>query len=510
MRRRGLSLLSIAVLAASLFGGLGLPSAARGTVDLRICGAVSAYVPATAVAAGALTVGNVPLVIAAGATLSSQVAVGANLCFAFDLDSSGKISTATVTANVTATANVCGVVSAYGKADADSAGTLTIGGISYVIAVGAKLPASVVVGANLCLKLTLNGFGQITGGTATVNVTSKLDICGIVTAYAQADANSTGSLTIGGRTLTLAIGSSLPASVKVGADLCLKLTLNAIGQVQGGTATLNVKSTVQVCGIVNAYAKATSTTTGSMRIGGRTFILALGSQLPAMAKVGADLCLKLTLNAIGQVQGGTAQLNVNSVIEVCGQVTAFVAAGSTSNGSLTIAAIQRPIAAGAALSSQIKASAYLRLNLKLDVFGRVADAVVLKVGVSLADACRGAATPPTGPGSSALPNPSDEGDPSPSQSGEEGGPSPSQSSDEGTEPGNAGCVSDGTHGTVGRPADDPNGFLPDGASFGRAASLMAAMALPLLLLLLGLAGWILYQRRGSLVGENADEGEVAS
>ena len=496
MRRRPLTLiLSTAVLALSLVGGLGTPVPARAAVDLRLCGKVAVYAPATALAAGALTVGAVPLVIAAGTTLSSQVAVGANLCFALDLNASGKVTGATVTANVTSTIRVCGVVTAYAKADANSTGSITIGGIPFVLAVAAKLPAIVKVGANLCLKLTLNGFGQISGGSAIVNVSSTLNICGVVTAYAKADTNSSGSVTIGGRKLTLAIGSRLPAAVRVGADLCVHLTLNALGQVQGGTAKVNVTSTLQVCGVVNAHARATLTSIGSLRIGGRTFVVAAGSHLPAAIRAGANLCLKLTLNAIGQVQDGTVQVNVNSTLEVCGQVTAFVAATNTSNGSLTIAGARRTIAAGADLSTKIKARAYLRLRVAVDVFGRVADATVLKVGVSLADACQAAATPdPSGspdPDPSGSPDPSSSGSPNPSGSA---APSPASS----VLPGlgtNQDCVSGGTSGAQGRPADGDNGILPDTASFGRAATVLVVTAVPLLLLLLGVATWVIYQQR---------------
>jgi hypothetical protein len=507
MRRRALTLiLSTAVLGLSLVGGLGTPASARAAVDLRLCGTVAVYVPATALTAGALTVGAVPLVIAAGTTLSSQVAVGANLCFALDLNASGKITGATVTANVTSTINVCGVVSSYVKADADSTGRITIGGIPFVLAVRAKLPAIVKIGANLCLKLTLNGFGQISRGSATINATSTLNLCGVVTAYAKADANSTGSVTIGGRKLTLAIGSSLPASVKVGANLCLKLTLNLLGQVQNGTAKVNVSSTVQICGVVTAYARATNTATGLLTVGGRSFALAAASQLPASVAVGKDLCLSLTLNALGQVQNGTVQLNVDATLDVCGQVTAFVDASNTTNGSLTIGGVHRVVRAGTDLSAQIKAGAYLRLRLKVDVFGRVADAIVLKVGVSLADACQAAASP--APSGSPDPGP---GSPDPSGSPDASGssdPSASPSPSSSVLPGvvENPCAPKGNGDAAGRPVAGGGGIIPDTASLGRTAAVLAVSAVPLLLLLLGVAGWVLQQRRRV----EQLEGEVAS
>jgi hypothetical protein len=431
MRRRGLTRLSIAVLAISLVAGAGLPAKADAAADLRLCGKVTAYVPATTLTAGVLVIGPVPFVVAAGTTLSSQVALGADLCFALGLNASGKITDASVRANATA----------------------------------------------------------------------NLNICGVVTAYAKADADSTGSLIIGGRKLVLAIGASLPTSVKVGADLCIRLTLNAFGQVQGGSARINVASTVHACGVVTALARATSTAAGSLAVGGRWFVLAAGSRLPALVAVGTDLCLTLTLNLLGQVQGANAVLNVESALEACGKVTAFLAATDTSNGRLSFAGLDRPVAAGTHLSSQIKVGAHLRLRLALDVFGRIADATVLAAGASLSDTCAAArnaatsASPDPGseeqPGASASPDPG-----SGAQHGASGSGSPSPSAGVlGVHATNADCA-DAAANPEGRAAGGGGGgIVPDTASLLRTGLALVATSVPLVLLIVGLGGWLLYQRR---------------
>jgi hypothetical protein len=424
MRRRGLTFLSITVLAISLLAATTTPSPARAAVDLRVCGRVSAYVPATAVTVGVLTIGAIPMTVAAGTSLSSRVVAGANLCFA----------------------------------------------------------------------LELNGLGSITGATVTANATATLDLCGVVAAYARSDSDSTGSLAIADRTLVIARGASLPAAVKVGANLCLHLVLNGFGQVQGGSATANATTTVRVCGVVTAVARAGSRASGSLAIGGRHFVLAIGSRLPASVVVGKDLCLTLKLNALGQVSDGTATLNVETSVEACGRVSGFVAATATQAGRLAFAGVEREILAGVRVPAQVMAGAFLRLRLNVDVFGRVAHVTVLSAGASLAQACGAAAgpSPSASPGASGEPSaspgaggsPGPDADASPG-AGASGAASPTASALEGTVS-NAGC-----NGGAAAPADvagGTGGIIPDTASLARAGEVLATTALPLLLMILGVAG----------------------
>jgi hypothetical protein len=514
MRRFAAFILSLGLLFGVASGPLASSTRAA---SLKVCGDVTIYVKATAVATGLLTINGVPMIIAAGVSLPANVAVGADLCLDLTTSVGGSITGATVTANVHAQVQVCGTVAAYVKATATATGLLKVGSHSFTIGIGSHLPASVQVGADLCLDLDIDGFGRVAGGTVTANAHVHIAICGQVTAYAAATATATGLLKVGSHSFILAIDSRLPASVKVGANLCLDLEIDGNGRVSNGTATANVETHVKVCGTVAAYTAATATDTGLLKIGGRTFDTGIDSDLPANVHAGADLCLDLTLNALGQVDRGSAVANVTATLDVCGQVTAYAAATSTSDGSLTIGGVARKIAAGTDLDSQVHASAFLKLRLVTDVFGRVASASVLKAGVSLEDVC-GASVPSTpaptqapgasqGPAASASPGASD----APSASGAPGAsaaPDATQSPSQAV----AGLETCGSGVGGGTPGLNDT-ILPDTDAIGRATGIVAANLLPLLAVgLLGaLAAWYRTRRRtGSLAAGDATVGEDAS
>lgn len=223
------------------------PSPARAATEVSVCGSVAVYVPATTLLNGVLLVGATPFVIAAGTSLDSSVAVGADLCFDLTL-TLGSITDATVIANTTATVDVCGQVHGYAAATASSEGSLTVGGGSFVVAIGTSLPASVAVGANLCLHLILDGFGQVSSGSAQANVTSTIDVCGQVIALTAATATSDGSITIGGTSHVIAAGATLGAGTSVNAYLSLRLTLGGFGRVTDATVLKVGISAADACG----------------------------------------------------------------------------------------------------------------------------------------------------------------------------------------------------------------------------------------------------------------------
>ncbi|HEX2193745.1 MAG TPA: hypothetical protein VHK63_02140, partial [Candidatus Limnocylindria bacterium] len=287
----------------------------------------------------------------------------------------------------------CGKVDVYTRPTALLAGTLKVGPVLLVLAPGADVSSRVEVGANLCFDATINASGKVTDLDVRANATSSLTVCGVVTSLARATASATGSITINGVHRILAIGSDLPATVRQGANLCVDFTLNAFGQVSRATARANATSTLNICGRVTAFAAASNTSTGSLTLGGRTFRLAVGADLPASVRAGANLCMALELNALGQVSGGSARANVTTTVTVCGQVNAVVAATATSDGRLVIDDLPRSIAAGERLSAQVRAGAFVRLRLTLDAFGRITDDVVLAVGVSRAAACGSGGAP---------------------------------------------------------------------------------------------------------------------
>jgi hypothetical protein len=317
-----------ALLAIFTAGAAAAPAATRGAVDLRVCGTVAAYVPPTNLLPGALTIGSTVLVVQAGTSVPASVQAGANLCLEIDLDTAGGVVGISATANATTSVELCGVVTAFAAADADSTGLLTIGGSTLTLAAGSSLPASVQVGSNLCLRLTLNGFGQVTNGTVQANAAATVDICGVVEALVAADADSAGVLRIGGQTFTMAAASSLPASVQIGSDLCLRLTLNGFGQVTNGAVLVTATTSVEICGQVSAVAAATPTADGRLVIGSLDRVIAAGTRLDANVQAGAFLRLRLEIDAFGRITDGVVLDAGATLAEACGDVPATVPPGA--------------------------------------------------------------------------------------------------------------------------------------------------------------------------------------
>ena len=514
-------------LSLGLFVGMASGPLAQPThaASLKICGEVTVYVEATVLSTGLLTINGVPLVIAVGVDLPASVAVGADICVDLTTNGLGLITGATVTANAHAHLKICGDINAYVEATSSATGLLKVGSRTFTLGIGSQLPASVDVGADLCLDLELDGFGRVSDGTVEANAHVSVKICGAITVYAKATSSTTGALKIAGRTFTLAVDSDLPASVDVGANLCLDLTLDGWARVSDGEASANVQTHVKICGTVTAYAEATATALGSLRIAGRTFKMAFNSDLPASVDVDANLCLDLTLNGFAQVADGTAVANITGTLDVCGQVTAYVAATSITDGSLTHAGVTRKIAANANVNGQVSAAAYLKLRLVIDAFARIDRITVLKVGVSVADACGNAPQPTPGPGESQDPGQSQspdatqppasqppasqppasqppasqppEGSPAPdSSSSPDGSPSPSP------DPDGIGDFLTGIGAGGSDPSDDT--LLPDTDAIGRVTGVIASNAFPLIAIGLfgGLAAWYgQRQRRNDLTAQ---------
>jgi hypothetical protein len=285
---------------------------ANATTSVSLCGVVSAYTGATASAPGSITIGGQTFPIAAGTVISgsSLINLGANLCLTGTLNASGQLVVpSSVSANVSATVNVCGVVVAYTAATASSPGSITIGGNTFPIAAGTAIQGSglITIGANLCLSGTVNPSGQlIAPSTITVNASASLNVCGVVTAYTAASSVTPGSITIAGQTFSIAPGAVLGGNIQVGANLCLSATTNPSGQIGGGSATPNPDpapptTPVNACGIVTEYTPATSSSPGSITVGGQTFSIAPGTTFGPEVRVGASLCFNLPVTAGGQI-----------------------------------------------------------------------------------------------------------------------------------------------------------------------------------------------------------------
>jgi len=242
-------------------------------------------------------------------------------------------------------------------------------------------------------------------------------------------------------------------------------------------------------------------------------VIAIGATLPASVRVGANLCLTLTLNGFGQVSGGGAIVNVTTTVDVCGRVTAYVAATATSDGTLTLGQTGWSIAAGTVIDSHVAASAFVNLHLTLDAFARISNATVVKVGVSVADACGALPNPSSGPGASTEPGTSPGpgastepgSSPEPGSSTEPGSsPQPGQSEAPGASPGPGGGGAGDRTCTTGSGPGSGSGsggdsLLPSTNELGGAGGIVASNAIPLIAMALlgGLAAWYRSRRNGS-------------
>ncbi|HET7452492.1 MAG TPA: DUF5666 domain-containing protein, partial [Thermoanaerobaculia bacterium] len=365
-------------------------------VDLTVCGIVQDYTAATALAPGAVTIGGRAFVIAAGATLSNAdlLTAGADVCIQAALNASGQItSPASVSANVSTTVHVCGVVSAYTAATATAPGSITIGGQTFPIAIGTTISNAdlITAGADLCLAATVDGAGQIVlPSSVSANATTTVTICGVVSAYTAATAAAPGSITIGGRTFTIAAGTTISNAdlITAGADLCLAATVDGAGQiVLPSSVSANASTTVTICGVVSAYTAATATLPGSITIDGRHLTIAAGSTIANADQIalGAALCLHATLNGAGQIIApSSVSADVQSMVSVCGTVTAFTAATATAPGSITIDGQTFTIAAGTQLdgTGTIHVGADFCLHATLDVSGEINGGSIAPAGES--------------------------------------------------------------------------------------------------------------------------------
>jgi len=276
---------------------------------------------------------------------------------------------------------VCGRVDAFLPASATSAGSIILSGKSLVISAGTQLTnqSAVVVGANVCLTAATNAAGQVAPpATITADVQATVSVCGAVDSYAAATALTDGALRIAGRVFTIAAGTVIDddALLTAGADVCVRATLNGLGQIVVPTTVVaNVRSSVRVCGEVGAYVAATATASGSLTIAGRTFTIASGTTIADshLLRAGTDVCLDATLDGSGQIVApASVSAAVTSTLTLCGRVESYVAATASSAGSITVEGTTLTIAPGTTITgaSAIVAGAHLCLQATLDASGR--------------------------------------------------------------------------------------------------------------------------------------------
>ncbi len=419
---------------------------------VSICGIVSGYTAAGTGSTGAISFSSpaATFTLAPGATVSlgtgASTATNSNICLVGLVGINNQLTSVTITAAPSSanTVNLCGVVSAYVPSGSTNTGALTIGGILYPIAVGATgFTGSVTLNTNICLTASLNGLGQITGGTAVPNPattsTTPVVFCGTLQLYTPA-ANNTTSATIAFSAPSAASYVVAPGVTVGGASLGLSGSLVCIvGQSNGTQPTpqltsvsfvLPVSTTLPVCGVVTAYNPATGNTVGSVTINGATIVLAPNAALSSPITIGLNYCLVATLNILQQASAlaVTAQVTTATptstptatvtgtpptatatatpvTLVVCGVITNYLAATSTTNGTLTINGQVLGIAPGAVFSG-----ATLAVNANVCISGTLNSVQQITTAAVTQNAVTPTATtnvppppPPPGPTSTATP-----------------------------------------------------------------------------------------------------------
>jgi hypothetical protein len=218
-----------------------------------VCGNVNSYVPAAASATGFISIGTASIPIGINANFTgTAITVGQNLCINGQVNALGQLTIGTVSQNSGGSAPVtptsaCGTASNYTAPGATSSGTITIATptvtVTYAIVAAATInPSSFTVtgSPNICLSGTLNAGGQLTQATFTPNNTQSITLCGPVTAYTAATSAQTGSLTIGGLVVPLALSASFSGQpIVLQSNVCVQGTFNGLGQLVTGTIGSN-------------------------------------------------------------------------------------------------------------------------------------------------------------------------------------------------------------------------------------------------------------------------------
>lgn len=263
--------------------------------SVTVCGAAGTYTAPTASAAGSLIVGGVTYPIATGQTVSgaSLATSGANICVIGTFNTSNQLTSVTITANTGASTPtsilICGPVTNYTAATSSAAGSIMVNGVKIPIASGTTIGgATVANGLNVCIKGAIGS-----GGLSTASATSNsppvgtptgvtVNVCGPLSAYTAATGTAGGTLVIGGITFPIAAGTSIGNVPSTGTVTCASLNLGGFG---GSVSSVTFSpgpvggAAPTFTGAYTGYTAPTTTTGGSIIIGGVAYAVAPGSTL---------------------------------------------------------------------------------------------------------------------------------------------------------------------------------------------------------------------------------------
>lgn len=341
------------------------------TTALTLCGKVNAFAAASANARGSVTIAGYEMSLGSAVSLLNEIALrlDANVCAALTLDALGDATSGSVATDFRATArvHVCGVVHGYTAATATKTGSLWIGYPQFVIAKGATLAnaAALVIDAYACVDANLDVDGAIGGGTGSTPTqpvlvdmtpgtptepTPSPDLATIPSDMGEVPAEPAPDP---GNPPTGAVDLASPVYVPI---LPTELT---------------------ICGNLEAFVAATSSTLGLLAIDGNHFLLGQGVSLvdALLLQLGVDVCVTLSIGINGHVNAASlvANLLATARVHVCGTVNAYTKATATSDGALWIGFPHFVIAAGSVIDGDAALGVHARvcIDASLDAAARI-------------------------------------------------------------------------------------------------------------------------------------------
>lgn len=250
----------------------------------------------------------------------SAASVGQDLCLVLTVNSANEILNAVVKPDAVQSATTCGLAALLIPATATSIGWITIGGITYPLAYGTAVTGSFIIGANVCVAVTVNALGQVTSGasqanTGTATPSQVYELCGTLTQYTAPTSSSPGTIAFASNanpySFSLPTGATISgiSGLQTGQPYCF------VGIV-GSNNTIftsfllagNSGPGVTVCGVLTSFSPAGFNTLGRISVGNTTLSIAYATQFTGeLITPGSGTCLSITLNGLGQISAGSVQ-----------------------------------------------------------------------------------------------------------------------------------------------------------------------------------------------------------
>lgn len=113
----------------------------NGGIQVSVCGPISSYTAATSTVAGLLTIAGITFPVAANATVSGPTTVTATstLGLTLSINGQGQVTAANITSTSCTAITISGPITGFVPATATSAGSITIAGFTFSVAVGTVL-----------------------------------------------------------------------------------------------------------------------------------------------------------------------------------------------------------------------------------------------------------------------------------------------------------------------------------------------------------------------------------